>query len=131
MAGEARECSEIITTPSQPAVACARRVRRDRREVALVNEMTRKRRKRKRYPHKPAKLRPPQPPGLLNVKYQRERRHWRQVDLARHSGVKLATILSIEQGKTIDPKLSTLIKLARAFGVPLGVLVGIEEPTEV
>jgi len=38
------------------------------------------------------------------------------------------TIYSIEQGKTIDPKLSTLLKLSKALRVRLGVLVGVENP---
>ena len=91
----------------------------------------RKRPGKKRYPNKPLKLRPPRSQWTANIKDMRLARRWRQVDLAKHSGVPLPTIVAIEQGKTHDPKLSTLRRLAKAFKVTLGVLAGDENPLEI
>lgn len=96
--------------------------------IPFRRKRKRKQRGRPRYPHKPARLRPPQPPGLSNIRLYRKQLGWTQEQLAEESGVMINTIYSIEQGKTIDPKLSTLLKLSKALRVRLGVLVGVENP---
>ena len=90
----------------------------------------RKQKRKKRYPHKSAKLRPPQPPGLANVRHMRKLRGWSQVELSQRSGVKTETIVAIEKRITIDPKISTLTKLAQALDVTIGELIGVENPLD-
>lgn len=45
-----------------------------------------------------------------------------QLDMARDHGFSLSHYQKIERG-TLDPRLSTLIKLATSFGVPVSDLV--------
>lgn len=82
------------------------------------------------YPHKPAAIRSPQNPGLKNIANFRRCMRLTQEQLAAMSGVNVLTIRAIEQGVTLDPKLSTLRSLAQALCVSVGVLVGIENPLE-
>jgi transcriptional regulator with XRE-family HTH domain len=44
------------------------------------------------------------------------------MDLASASGITLSGLTSLEQGANTDPRLSTLIKLARTLGVSLDEL---------
>ena len=46
-----------------------------------------------------------------------------QADLARKTGMTTANIAYIVNGKTQDPRLSTVIALARALGITLDDLV--------
>jgi transcriptional regulator with XRE-family HTH domain len=50
------------------------------------------------------------------IKQLREEREWTQDHLAEHSGVDRNTIASIETGKSRQPTLTNLLKLAQAFG---------------
>ena len=55
---------------------------------------------------------------LLNLKQWRERRGWSLRQLGERSGVSFVTISNIETGK-LDPRLSTLERLARALGISI------------
>jgi len=57
----------------------------------------------------------------LRVKELRTRRGGTQRELARRAGVRHATIVSLERGAS--PRLDTLEKLARAFGVKVTQLL--------
>lgn len=52
------------------------------------------------------------------IKYERGKRKISQLDLALKTGLTTRTISRIECG-TIDPKLSTIIKIAEAFNLEL------------
>lgn len=54
----------------------------------------------------------------------RKERSWTQDDVAERSGVKLGTYRDIEQGKSKDPSLETVNKLAELFGVTVGDFIG-------
>lgn len=61
----------------------------------------------------------------LTIKRLREQGGFSQSQLARESGVPIATIQGIEQ-KLRDPRIHTAIALARALGVTLDELAGVE-----
>jgi transcriptional regulator with XRE-family HTH domain len=48
---------------------------------------------------------------------------WTQSELAERAGVQLDTLRSIEQGKTRNPGILTVMRLARELGVTLDSLV--------
>ena len=52
------------------------------------------------------------------IRTLRERREWYQRDLAEAAGLPLRTIGRIERGD-VDVRISTLEKIAKAFGVTL------------
>jgi transcriptional regulator with XRE-family HTH domain len=54
----------------------------------------------------------------------REARGMTQLALALRAGVSPGRIAQIEQGRVPDPRLSTLIGIARALHIPVGQLVG-------
>jgi transcriptional regulator with XRE-family HTH domain len=68
-------------------------------------------------------------PGLIGrrVKDLREAAKMTQQDLAVKAGLNAGVLASIEQGKTNDPRASTLRALAKALGVSIDRLAG-EEP---
>jgi DNA-binding Xre family transcriptional regulator len=53
----------------------------------------------------------------------REEKEWSREALAYHSGMSFAAIEQLETGRRQDPRLSTLIALARALGCRLDDLV--------
>ena len=61
---------------------------------------------------------------LKNLKKLRNKKGWSQEKLAREAGISYQTLIKIEQGRIQNPKLETLIKLAKALGVSLDKLVG-------
>jgi len=61
---------------------------------------------------------------LKNLKKLRNKKEWSQEKLAREAGISYQTLIKIEQGRIQNPKLETLIKLAKALGVSLDKLVG-------
>lgn len=63
------------------------------------------------------------------LKELRAKQNWTQEDLARNSGVKIATIQKLEAGYNNIRKaqFDTLYKLARAFGVSIEYLVGVSD----
>lgn len=46
-------------------------------------------------------------------------RNWSQVQLARKSGVKQQTICAIENKRTANPKIRTVLSISNALGVPV------------
>jgi len=61
---------------------------------------------------------------LKNLKKLRNKKGWTQEKLAREAGISYITLVKIERGNIENPKLQTLVKLARALGVSLDKLVG-------
>lgn len=61
---------------------------------------------------------------LKNLVKLREQKGWSREKLAVESGVSYNTIIKIEYGGIENPKIETVIKLARALGVTLDKLVG-------
>jgi transcriptional regulator with XRE-family HTH domain len=62
------------------------------------------------------------------VKRLREARGLTQEQLVGAAGLSICALTQIEQGKTADPRLSTLRKLAAALGVRVCVLLGEDAP---
>lgn len=62
--------------------------------------------------------------SLKNLKKLRNKKGWSQEKLAREAGISYIALVKIERGSIKNPKLQTLIKLARALGVSLDKLVG-------
>ncbi len=60
----------------------------------------------------------------LRVKELREKAALTQQDLAIKSGLSVSNLSQIEQGKTPDPRMSTLLALAGALGVDCDTLTG-------
>jgi len=61
------------------------------------------------------------------IKRLRQQHHWRQQDLAEHSGVRQALISELEHGRKTDTTGTNLRKLAMALGVTIDALVGLDE----
>lgn len=61
---------------------------------------------------------------LRNLKKLRNKKGWSQERLAREAGISYNTLIKIERGGIKNPRLETLIKLAKALGVSLDKLVG-------
>jgi transcriptional regulator with XRE-family HTH domain len=59
----------------------------------------------------------------MKLKALRKERGWKQPDLAKKAGLSPGYIARLETGRH-DPKLSTLLKLAKALGVPVTELLG-------
>jgi transcriptional regulator with XRE-family HTH domain len=60
---------------------------------------------------------------LKNLKMFRNKKGWTREKLAREANVSYHTIIKIERGGIKNPRLDTLIKLAKALGVSLDKLV--------
>lgn len=65
--------------------------------------------------------------SLENIKKLRNKKGWSQERLAREADISYQTLIKIEQNRVINPKIQTLIKLAKALGVSLDKLVGVEK----
>ena len=63
-------------------------------------------------------------PHLKNLKKLRNKKGWSQERLAREAGISYITLVKIERGNIQNPKLETLIKLAKVLGVSIDRLVG-------
>jgi transcriptional regulator with XRE-family HTH domain len=61
----------------------------------------------------------------------RRLKRWTQEQLAERAGVSLGIVSSLEQGVRQDPRLSTVLKLARALGASLDQLVDVADVAEV
>jgi transcriptional regulator with XRE-family HTH domain len=57
------------------------------------------------------------------IQKARRARGWSQEELARRAGVTRPYLARLETGRQ-DPRVSTIVKLARALRVPVGRLVG-------
>jgi transcriptional regulator with XRE-family HTH domain len=60
----------------------------------------------------------------------RQRRNLTQQQLATRADIKLDTLRSIEQGRTANPGVFTLLRLAEELGVTLDALVRDPHPTK-
>ena len=60
---------------------------------------------------------------LKNLVKLREDKEWSREKLAAESGVSYNTIVKIEYGSIENPKIETVIKLAKALHVKIGDLV--------
>lgn len=60
---------------------------------------------------------------LDNIKKIRNKKGWSQERLAREADVSYQTLIKIEQNRVKNPKLQTLIKIAKALNVTLDELV--------
>lgn len=58
------------------------------------------------------------------VKELRRKLGWKQVTLAKESGIPQATISRIESGRTTQPKMGQLRKIADALGISIDYLSG-------
>lgn len=61
--------------------------------------------------------------NLSNIKKLRNKKSWSQERLAREADISYQTLIKIEQERIKNPKLETLVKLAKALGVSLDKLV--------
>ncbi|MBA7646660.1 hypothetical protein ES703_54426 [subsurface metagenome] len=61
---------------------------------------------------------------LKNLKKLRKKKEWSQEKLAREAGISYNTLIKIERGGIKNPRLDTLIKLAKALGVSVDELIG-------
>ena len=61
---------------------------------------------------------------LKNLKKLRNKKGWSQEKLAREAGISYNTLIKIERGGIKNPRLETLIKIAKALDVSLDKLVG-------
>ena len=64
---------------------------------------------------------------LENIRKLRNKKGWSQEKLAREADISYQTLIKIEQDRIKNPKLQTLIKLAKALGVSLDKLVGVKK----
>ena len=61
--------------------------------------------------------------NLKNIKKLRNKKGWSQERLAREADISYQTLIKIEQERIKNPKLQTLVKLARALEVSLDELI--------
>jgi len=61
--------------------------------------------------------------NLKNIKKLRNKKNWSQERLAREADISYQTLIKIEQNRIKNPKLQTLIKLAKALGVSIDDLI--------
>lgn len=64
---------------------------------------------------------------MKKLKELRKERNWSQMELSRRSGVSQSFINYLEAGEK-QPTLTTLNKLAKAFGVPISDLIDDDAP---
>jgi transcriptional regulator with XRE-family HTH domain len=57
-----------------------------------------------------------------------EEKGWSKQTLCKRAGLHYQQVYKVLSGQTQDPRLSTLIRLAKAFDLPLGFLQDVEEP---
>jgi transcriptional regulator with XRE-family HTH domain len=61
---------------------------------------------------------------LKNLRKFRNKKGWSQERLAREAEISYQTLIKIERGYVKNPKLETLMKLAKTLGISLDKLVG-------
>lgn len=61
--------------------------------------------------------------NLKNIKKLRNKKSWSQERLAREADISYQTLIKIEQERIKNPKLQTLVKIAKALGVSLDDLI--------
>ena len=60
---------------------------------------------------------------LKNLKKLRQKKGWSQEKLAREAGISYNTLIKIERGGIKNPKIDTVIKLAKALQVSVDELI--------
>ena len=65
---------------------------------------------------------------LQNLVKLRKQKGWSQEKLATVSGISYNTLIKLERGGILNPKIETVVKLAEALNVSLDELVGREPP---
>ncbi len=63
---------------------------------------------------------------LKNIKALREKKGWTQEKLAQEAGISYQTLIKIEHGGIKNPRIETLIKIAKSLDSPLDKLVEYE-----
>jgi len=63
---------------------------------------------------------------LKNLAKIRKEKGWSQEKLAQEAGISYNTLIKIERGGIKNPKIETVIKLAKALNVSMDVLIGRE-----
>ena len=63
------------------------------------------------------------------IRYLRQSKHITQEQLAKDIGISIETIRKLEQGKTAQPHLYTLVALENYFDLPQDTLVEYKEKT--
>ena len=61
---------------------------------------------------------------LKNLSKIRKQKGWSQEKLAQEAGISYNTLIKIERSGIINPKIETVIKLARALQISIDTLVG-------
>jgi len=61
---------------------------------------------------------------LKNLKKYRNQKGYSQEKLAREAGISYNTLIKIERGGIQNPKIGTIIKLAKALSVSVDELLG-------
>lgn len=65
---------------------------------------------------------------LQNLVKLRKQKGWSQEKLATVSGISYNTLIKLERGGIVNPKIETVVKLAEALNVSLDDLVGRKPP---
>ncbi|MEM5832264.1 MAG: helix-turn-helix transcriptional regulator [Candidatus Aenigmatarchaeota archaeon] len=60
---------------------------------------------------------------LKNLKKLRQQKGWSQEKLAKEAGISYQTLIKIERGYIKNPKLETLVKLAKALSISVDKLI--------
>lgn len=60
---------------------------------------------------------------LKNLKKYRMEKGWSQEKLSREAGISYQTLVKIERGSIMNPKIETILKLSKALNIPLEKLV--------
>lgn len=63
---------------------------------------------------------------LKNLAKFRKQKGWSQEKLAREADISYNTLIKIERQGIVNPKIETVIKLARALSITVDELVGIK-----
>ena len=60
---------------------------------------------------------------LKNIKALREKKGWTQEKLAQQAGISYQTLIKIEHGGIKNPRMETLIKIAKSLEVSIDKLI--------
>lgn len=60
---------------------------------------------------------------LKNIKILREKKGWTQEKLAQEAGISYQTLIKIEHGGIKNPRMETLIKIAKSLEVPIEKII--------
>jgi transcriptional regulator with XRE-family HTH domain len=61
--------------------------------------------------------------NIKNLKKYRAKKGWSQERLAREAGISYNTLIKIERGGIKNPKIETIIKIAKALSVSIDDLI--------